>query len=110
MLHTNNKKSNYWITVRGKVVDIKWHDETLNSGQTVKHGQEMILYKTKSSNEYTVINSISNTKPNKKGQKIKIFYNPEKETEILVYDFFHMYGKFFFLILFGVIMIYFGNK
>ena len=110
MFYTNYKISNNWIKVFGKVVDVRWHDEILNSGQTVQFGQEMIFYKSKSLKEYTVLNDISNTKPQKKGHKIKIFYNPENEKEILVYDMFHMYGKFFFLILFGVIMIYYTLK
>jgi len=110
MFYTNNKISNNWTEVIGKVVDIKWHDETLNSGQTIPYGQEVISYKTKTLNDYTVTNDVSNPKPNKRGQKIKMFYNPKNEKEILVYDFFNMYLKFFFLILFGTIMIYYTTK
>ena len=108
MFYTNHKKSTHWISVVGRVVDVVWHDEVLNSGQTVKYGQEVIIYRTRSLQEHKVMNDISNTNPKKKGQKIKIFYNPEKGKEILVYDVFHMYTKYFFVILFGVIMIYYA--
>ena len=110
MFYTNNKISNSWTETTGKVIDIKWHNETLNSGQTRPYGQEVITYKTKILNDYTVMNDVSNPKPNKRGQKIKIYYNPKNEKEILVYDFFNMYLKFFFLILFGIIMIYYTVK
>ena len=108
MFYTNNKKTKLWIKTVGKVIDIKWHDEIIYSGHTVKFGQELIIYKTETSKEYTVLNDVSNAKPQKKGHKIKVFYNPNNEKEILVYDFFNMYAKFFFLIVFGVIMIYYA--
>jgi len=110
MFYTNNKKTNTWIKTTGKVVDIAWHDEIMNSGQTMKYGQEIIAYTTHSSKKYTVMNDVQNTKPHKQGESVKIFYNPKNEKEILVYDFFNMYLKFFFLIFFGVIMIYYVLK
>ena len=110
MLHTNHKKTNFWVKTLGKVVDIKWHDERLNSGHLVKYGQEVITYTTTSSNKHTVMNDVSNTKPQQQGKKIKIFYNPKNEKEILVYDLFNMYIKFFFLILIGLVMIYYTLK
>ena len=108
MLYANYKKRSQWVPVTGRVIDIEWHDEILNSGQTVKYGQEVITYRTRSANRYTVMNGISDTKPQKRGQKIKIFYDPEAEQEILVYDLYNMYIKFLMLILFGAMMIYYG--
>ena len=107
MLYVHRKKTRSWIKVVGRVVDLKWHDRTLNSGQTVKFGQEVITYKTTTFNEHTIINDFSNTKPKEKGQTIKLFYNPKNEEETLVNDLFNVYSKFFFLILFGIIMIYY---
>jgi len=110
MFYTNKETTNTWIETTGKVVNIAWHDEIMNSGQTMKYGQEIIAYTTRSSKKYTVMNDVSNTKPNKQNESVKIFYNPKNEKEILVYDFFNMYLKFFFLIFFGVIMIYYTLK
>jgi len=47
MLYTNNKMSNNWTEIFGEVVDIKWHNRTLNDGHTEAYGQEVISYKTK---------------------------------------------------------------
>jgi len=110
LLYINTKKSNHWIEIFGEVINIKWYDKTFNGGYTVKHGQEIISYKTSFSKKYIATNAFSTPKPKKQGEKIKIFYNPKNEKEILVYDFFNMYLRFFFLIMFGIIMIYYTIK
>ena len=110
MLYINSNKSNTWIETFGEVMDIKWYNKVFNGGYTVKHGQEVISYKTKSSKHYTVTNDFATPKPKKEGEKIKIFYNPKNEKEILVYDFFNMYLRFFFVIAFGAVMVYYTIK
>ena len=87
IFYINVKKSKNWIETLGEVVDVKWYDKAFNGGYTIRHGQEVISYFTNSSKKHTVTNNFSNKKPKKQGQKIKIFYNPSDEKDILVYDF-----------------------